>query len=80
MLSYAFLPPEQYELRWEEVSGGWMLEMVQPTANDPLNMTLFMTPMRTQRGNEVLCVTGYRANDAEGQPAELHGFIRRALG
>lgn len=80
MLAYAFLPPEQYELRWEEQEGGWRLELAQPTSADPLHMVLTLRRMVTPRGNDVLCVSAYEGNGTPGQPWDLHGFIRAALG
>ncbi|AAS94496.1 helix-turn-helix domain-containing protein [Nitratidesulfovibrio vulgaris] len=80
MLAYAFLPPEQYELRWEEQEDGWRLELAQPTSADPMHMVLSLRRMVTPRGNDVLCVTAYEGNGTPGEPWDLHGFIRAALG
>lgn len=80
MLSYAFLPPAQYELHWGQNVDGWWLDLVQPSSADPLNLRALMQPMVTPRGNEVLCVTRYWVNGVEGHPTELHAFIRAALG
>lgn len=80
MLSYAFLPPDQYELRWEDLGDGWRLELAQPTATDPLHMVLTLRRMVTPRGNDVLCLQHFESNGTPGQPWDIHGFIRAALG
>lgn len=80
LLSYSFFPPDQYQFQWAQHEDMLLLSLTQPSSADPFAMELHLVPMRTPRGNDVLCIVFYSTNGVEQPIKELQRFIQKTLG